>query len=286
MVPHRFGMIDFQSSTALLAAADTYPLFSLLAIMFAAVVLVSLLLIRVRQSLLIGYFCCGIVIANTGIIEQLGGGDTQAAVQQMAEFGVMLLMFVLGMEFSISELRFLRRFALVGGVLQMGLCLLVVTVVAKLTGLSWTGAFVVGVALAMSSTAVSLKTFQDMELSGSPGARLALGIAIFQDIFIIVFLVFLPLLLNTDAKDEGVMASLGMVLLRGSAFIVLAGVSAKWVIPTVLHAVARTRSRELFSLTVVGCCICLAYIGSLLQLGLALGAFVAGLAVSESEVGS
>lgn len=279
---YRSSMTDFLNSTPLLAAEGTYPLFSLLAIMFAAVVVVSLLLIRVRQSLLVGYFCCGIVIANTGIIEQLGGGDTQEAVQQMAEFGVMLLMFVIGLEFSISELRFLRRFALVGGTLQMGICLLVVMVVAKLFGISWTGAFVVGVALSMSSTAVSLKTFQDMELSGSPGARLALGIAIFQDIFIIAFLVFLPLLISTDSENDGVMVSLGMVLLRGSAFIVLAWVNAKWVIPKLLHAVARTRSRELFSLTVVGFCIGLAFIGSLLQLGLALGAFVAGLAVSES----
>ncbi len=275
-------MTDILSSKALLAAGGTYPLFSLLAIMFTAVVVVSLLLIRVRQSLLVGYFCCGIFIANTGIIEHLGGGDTQEAVQQMAEFGVMLLMFVLGMEFSISELRFLRRFALVGGALQMGICILVATVVAKLTGVSWTGAIVIGVALAMSSTAVSLKTFQDMELSGSPGARLALGIAIFQDIFIIGFLVFLPLLLSANSADEGVMASLGKVLLRGSAFMVLAWINAKWVIPKLLHAVARTRSRELFTLTVVGCCVGLAFVGSLLQLGLALGAFVAGLAVSES----
>jgi len=275
-------MTEILSSAALLAAGGTYPLFSLLAIMFTAVVVVSLLLIRVRQSLLVGYFCCGIFIANTGIIQQLGGGDTQEAVQQMAEFGVMLLMFVLGMEFSISELRFLRRFALVGGALQMGLCILVATTVAKLIGVSWTGAIVVGVALAMSSTAVSLKTFQDMELSGSPGARLALGIAIFQDIFIIAFLVFLPLLLSANSAEEGVMVSLGMVVLRGSAFMVLAWINAKWVIPRLLHAVARTRSRELFTLTVVGCCVGLAFVGSLLQLGLALGAFVAGLAVSES----
>ncbi len=276
------GMTDFPDSPALLAAGATYPLFSLLAVMLTAVVVVSLLLLRVRQSLLVGYFCCGIVIANTGIIERLGGGDSQEAVRQMAEFGVMLLMFVLGMEFSISELRFLRRFALVGGALQMGLCILVATAVAKMTGIPWAGAIVIGVALAMSSTAVSLKTFQDMELSGSPGARLALGIAIFQDIFIIAFLVFLPLLLDANSSEGGVMGSLGKVLLRSSVFMVLTWINAKWVIPKLLHAVARTRSRELFTLTVVGSCVGLAFIGSLLQLGLALGAFVAGLAVSES----
>ena len=275
-------MMQPQISTILLAAGSVPPLFSLVAVMLTAVVGVSLLLLRVRQSLLVGYFCCGILIANTGIIEILGGGDSHEAVNQMAEFGVMLLMFVLGMEFSVSELRFLRRFALVGGGLQMSICVLVSMSVALFFGISWAGAIVLGVALGMSSTAVSLKTFQDMELSGSPGARFALGVAIFQDLFIIAFLVFLPILLSSDHGEGGLMKQLGLLVLRGGAFMALAWVNARWVMPRVLHAVARTRSRELFTLTVVGCCVGLAYMGALLGLSLALGAFVAGLAVSES----
>ncbi len=266
----------------LVAASEVPPLFALLAVMLTAVVMVSLLLLRVQKSLLVGYFGCGVLIANTGVVEALGGGDTHEAVQQMAEFGVMLLMFVLGMEFSVSELRFLRRFALVGGGLQMGICGIAALAVALLIGISWPGAIIIGVALAMSSTAVSLKTFQDMELSGSPGARFALGVAIFQDLFIIAFLVFLPLLLTSGDSEGGLLSELGMLVVRGGAFMALAWVNAKWVVPNVLHAVARTRSRELFTITVVGCCVGLAWIGSLLDLSLALGAFVAGLAVSES----
>ena len=229
----------------LLAAGNAHPMFSLLAVMLTAVVVVSLLLLRARQSLLVGYFICGILIANTGIIERLGGadstGDTHVAVQQMAEFGVMLLMFVLGLEFSITELRFLRRFALVGGALQMGLCLLLVTAIAKVTGLSWPASIILGVTLAMSSTAVSLKTFQDLGLSGNPGARFALGVAIFQDIFIIAFLVFLPLLLSAgDYGDHSMLEELGLLLLRGGAFIVLAWINARWVVPRLLGAVVRT----------------------------------------------
>ncbi|MCB1078962.1 MAG: cation:proton antiporter, partial [Verrucomicrobiae bacterium] len=224
---------------------------------------------------------CGILIANSGLADSASGESSREAIQQMADFGVMLLMFVLGMEFSISELRFLRRFSFVGGGLQMAICTGLVLIVAKVSGLSWPAAIVLGVALAMSSTAVSLKTFQDMGLSGTPGARLALGVAIFQDLVIIVFLVLMPLLLGGN-HETPLLEELAMLLGRGGVFVLLAWVLAKWVFPNLLHAVARTRSRELFTLTVVGCCIGLAWVGALLQLSLALGAFVAGLVVSES----
>lgn len=88
-----------------LAAAELPPLFILLALMLVGVVLMSLLLLRLQQSLLAGYFLCGVLIANSGIIEALGGVGTQAGISQMSEFGVMLLMFTLGLEFSLSDLK-------------------------------------------------------------------------------------------------------------------------------------------------------------------------------------
>ena len=114
-----------------------------MSMMLTAVVVVSLLLIRVRQSLLVGYFVCGVIIANSGFIGSLGGENTQEALQQMAEFGVMMLMFVLGMEFSISELRFLRRYSLVGGGLQMGLCIVIALTVVKMGGVGWSAGIVI-----------------------------------------------------------------------------------------------------------------------------------------------
>jgi CPA2 family monovalent cation:H+ antiporter-2 len=149
-------------------------------------------------------------------------------------------------------------------------------------GVGWQAAVVLAVVLGMSSTAVSLKTYQDLGLSTSPGARFALAVAIFQDLFIIVFFLILPILLPTAADAEPLLTRLTGLLLRGGLFVVLAVVSAKWIIPWLLGAVTRTRNRELFTLTVVGCCIGLAFLGGMLELGLALGAFVAGLAVSES----
>lgn len=267
----------------IIAASNAIPpLFALLALMLAGVVVVSLLLLRLRQSMLAGYFICGVIIANSGVLDLLGGGTSQQGVAQMAEFGVILLMFTLGLEFSLGELRFLRRLAFVGGGWQMGLCVLITAIVCLMMKLSWQGATLLAVALAMSSTAVSLKSFQDLGLEASPGARMALAVAIFQDLFIIVFFLFLPLLLPQEGEQTAILPRLASLALRGGVFVILAGVSARWLIPGVLNAVTQTRSRELFTLTVIGCCVGLAYIGGLLGLGLALGAFIAGLAVSES----
>jgi CPA2 family monovalent cation:H+ antiporter-2 len=265
-----------------LAAAALPPLFILLALMLVGVVLISLLLLRLQQSLLAGYFICGVVIANSGIIEALGGGSTHSAISQMSEFGVMLLMFTLGLEFSLSDLKYVRRLAFVGGGWQMGLCALVAGAAAWLAGMGGTAAILVAVALAMSSTAVSLKSFQDLGHESSPGARMALAVAIFQDLFIILFFLVLPLLLPDGKETGSLLARLGSLAGRGGLFVVLAGVCARWLIPMLLNAVTKTRNRELFTLSVVGCCIGLAFIGGMLELGLALGAFVAGLAVSES----
>lgn len=266
-----------------LAATESLPpLFVLLALMLVAVVLVSLLLLHLQQSLLAGYFLCGVIIANSGILELLGGGQTQTGITQMSEFGVMLLMFTLGLEFSLSDLKYVRRLAFVGGGWQMGLCILLAGAGAWYAGFSTAAAVIVAVALAMSSTAVSLKSFQDLGQESSPGARMALAVAIFQDLFIIVFFLALPLLLPAEGEGGSLIMRIGSLLGRGGLFVVLAWIAARWLIPMLLNAVTRTRNRELFTLSVVGCCIGLAFIGGMLHLGLALGAFIAGLAVSES----
>jgi monovalent cation:H+ antiporter-2, CPA2 family len=260
------------------------PLFALLALMLVSVVLVSLLLLRLQQSLLIGYFICGVAVANSGILGQWGGEGVQESVAQMSEFGVMLLMFTLGLEFSLSDLKYLRRLAFLGGTLQMVLCMVPIIVLAVMSGYGCAAAILLSVVGAMSSTAVSVKSFQDMEMAGTPSARMALAVAIFQDLFIIAFLLLMPLLLQGhDGGGASPLAASVMGLLwRGLAFVAISLVLARYVIPRLLHTVARSRNKELFTLTVVGLCIGLAFAGATLGLSLALGAFVAGLAVSES----
>ncbi len=268
--------------SALLAVSGLPPLFSLLAVLLLGVVAMSLLLVKFRQSLLAGYFLCGVVLANSGLLGVLGGDQAQLRVSQLAEFGIMLLMFTLGLEFSLSELRYLRKAAFRGGGLQMAICGLLGTLGALVTGLNLAHSVVVGAALALSSTAVSLKMFQDLGLTASSGARFALGIAIFQDLFVIAFFVLLPVLLSGQAGGPSVWWQVGLISAQSAAFIGLSMALAKWVIPRLLHAVASARNGELFSLTVIGLCVGLAFLGGVLHLSLALGAFVAGLAVSES----
>ena len=121
----------------ILAVGETSPMFGLLALVLVAVVLVSLVLVRFKQSLLVGYFVCGVVLANSGALG-LVGAESEEVIQSLAELGVILLMFTIGVEFSVAEMRHLRRVALVGGGWQVGL----VTLAAA--GVAWRLRLVVG----------------------------------------------------------------------------------------------------------------------------------------------
>jgi CPA2 family monovalent cation:H+ antiporter-2 len=266
----------------LLASADISPMFSLLALMLVGVVAVSLVLLRLRQSLLIAYFLCGVAIANTGLLESVAGDSARETVTTMSDYGVMLLLFVLGMEFSLSELKHLRRYAFTGGGLQMAITMLAAGAATwAYFGLPWTQVVVVAVACALSSTAISVKMYQDMGIAASSGARLALGIAIFQDIFVIFFRVILPALIASGPGPQELGPALVGVVAKGVAFVGIAVLLARFVIPHLLHTVAMTKSRELFTLTVAGLCMGVAFLAALMGLSVVLGAFVAGLAVSE-----
>lgn len=264
----------------LLGAAGVPPMFSLLAFMLVGVVVASLVLLKLRQSLLVAYFLCGLAIANTGLLEAVAGGEAREAVASMSEIGVMLLLFVLGMEFSLGELKHLRRYAFFGGTAQVVLTMLVAGWVAHdVFQLAWPMSLTIAVACALSSTAISVKLYHDMGLSASSGARFALGVAIFQDIFVILFLVLMPALFPGGDKSMG--SALAITLGKGIAFVAFAILLSRYVIPRLLHAVSETRSRELFTLTVAGLCVGVAFLAALMNLSLVLGAFVAGLAVSE-----
>ena len=266
----------------LLASADISPMFSLLALMLVGVVAVSLVLLRLRQSLLIAYFLCGVAIANTGLLESVAGDSARETVTTMSDYGVMLLLFVLGMEFSLSELKHLRRYSFTGGGLQMAITMLAAGAATwAYFGLPWTQVVVVAVACALSSTAISVKMYQDMGIAASSGARLALGIAIFQDIFVIFFLVILPALIASGPGPHELGPALIGMVAKGVAFVGIAVLLARFVIPHLLHTVAMTKSRELFTLTVAGLCMGVAFLAALMGLSVVLGAFVAGLAVSE-----
>lgn len=262
-----------------LAATDTVPeFFVLLSLILVSVVFVSLLFARLRQSLLVGYFLCGVALSNSGILGW-AGADSGELIHALSEIGVILLLFTLGIEFSVNELKTLKRPALIGGSIQVSLSALVATVAAYCWGLNLEHAIVAGFAFALSSTAVSMKCFQDMGAPDSPPGRVALGIALFQDLAVIFFMVLLPVLLDDGNEGSG---ALIFALAKASVFCGAMIMLSRYGVPQLLEAVANTRSRELFTVAVVGLCVVVAVVTGLLGLSPALGAFVAGVVVSNS----
>jgi CPA2 family monovalent cation:H+ antiporter-2 len=252
----------------------------MLALVLILAVFVSLILVKLRQSLLVGYFLCGILIANSGVLVLVGVPPDDPMIGNLGELGVILLMFTLGLEFSLGELRHLWRVALIGGGVQVALTASIATACARFAGIAWPEAIVLSVAVALSSTAVAMKSFQEIGQPNNPGARVALGVALFQDILVILFILLLPAIYG---RSEGsTVGQIAWALTKGTLFLGAAVLLGRYGNTLLLHAVARTRSRELFTLTIIGTCAAVALAGEALDLSLALGAFAAGLVLSES----
>jgi CPA2 family monovalent cation:H+ antiporter-2 len=260
--------------------ANISPLFALLTLVLVLAVLVSLVLVKYRQSLLVGYLLCGVLIGNAGLLWLTGTDRGDPVIYNLAEIGVVLLMFTLGIEFSLGELRHLWRTALIGGGFQVGITAVIAGIVASLFKFPVADSIVLGIAVALSSTAVAMKSFQDLGQQNNPGARASLGIALFQDILVILVFLVMPSLYRGAGEKIG--GEIALALVKGMAFLAGAWLLGRYGITPLLHAVARTRSRELFTLTVIGLCAGVAFAGGALDLSLALGAFAAGLVVSES----
>jgi len=260
--------------------ANISPLFALLTLVLVLAVLVSLVCVRFKQSLIVGYLLSGVLIGNVGLLWFTGTDKGDPEIAQFAEIGVVLLMFTLGVEFSFAELKHLWRTALIGGGIQVGLTATITGLTARAFGFPAADSIILGIAVAISSTAVAMKSFQDLGQQNNPGARASLGIALFQDILVILVFLVMPAFYHQG--NGGLGWQLGVSIVKGLVFLAGAGLLGRFGLTPLLHAVARTRSRELFTLTVIGLCAGVAFAGSALDLSLALGAFTAGLVVSES----
>jgi CPA2 family monovalent cation:H+ antiporter-2 len=232
--------------------------------------------VRLRQPPIVGYLLAGVAIgpATPGFV-----GDVER-IAVLADVGVVLLLFALGIQFSIRELREVQRVALPGGALQVAAILVVGTGAGLLLGLEPAAAFVVGACLSVSSTLVLLKNLLDRGEVDSLHGRTAIGWAIFQDIATIVFIVALPALAGGEAIGPLIIA-----LVKAALFLALAYVVGTRLFPWLFGAIARLGSPELFLLAVVATALLTAFVSSaVFGLSLALGAFVAGILVSESDL--
>ena len=231
---------------------------------------------RIRVPAIVGFLLTGILVGPHGM------GLIKAAheVEVLAEVGMVLLLFTIGIEFSLKNLLQIRKSVLIGGSLQVLLTILVTFVIARQIGQPFGQSIFIGFLISLSSTAIVLKLIQERAEIDSPHGRTSLAILIFQDVIIVPMILVTPLLAGA-AGNLG--QSLFALVAKGIGIVLLVMVSAKWIVPQVLYQVARTRSRELFLLSVVVICLAIAWLTSSAGLSLALGAFLAGLIISESE---
>lgn len=260
-------------------AEDQFLVLLTLALLLA--VGASLLLGKLKLPPLPGYFLCGILLAASGWVDLRGGAPAAALLSQMGNVGIILLMFTIGAESSLHELMLMRRSGLVAGLAQLSLTAAAAALALSALGLSGTALALTAFLAALSSTAVGLKLFQDFGLANHPGARLTLGVALLQDLVVILLLVLLPGL-TSGLKLHQAAQLTGLLTLKGLVFLALAAALSRFGIPQLLRLVSHSRSRELFTLSVLALCSGIASLGSLLGLNSALGAFAAGLAVSGS----
>jgi len=231
---------------------------------------------RLRVPTIVGFLLTGILAGPYG----LGLVKEVHKVEILAELGVVLLLFTIGIEFSLGRLLQIKKSVLMGGSIQALLTFLVIFVIARQLGQPIGESIFIGFLISLSSTAIVLKLIQERAEVNSPHGRTTLGILIFQDIIIVPMILVTPLLAGVTG-DSG--ESVLILIAKGIGIIGLVFVSAKWIVPQVLYQIARTRSRELFLLSVIVICLAVAWITSSAGLSLALGAFLAGLIISESE---
>ena len=244
-------------------------------ILFGLALVTVVILRRLNFPSIIGFLVTGMLAGpySLGFIK-----DTHQ-VEQMAEYGVVLLLFTIGIEFSLKELMRIRHLVLLGGGLQLVLTILAVTALGTLFHFSIPQSVFFGFLVALSSTAILMKLLIDAGEMDTPQGKTALGILIFQDLCIVPLMLFTPLLAG---GGNGVLEII-IISLKAVAVILAAHYGARFAVPWIFEQVVKSRSRELFILMIIFIGMGTAWLTAQAGLSLALGAFIAGLAISESE---
>ncbi len=252
------------------------PILTDLVIIFGLSLVVLFICHQFRVPVTVGFILTGILAGP----HLLGLVTAIHEVEMLAEIGVILLLFTIGVEFSFANLLQIRQSVLVAGPIQVAATCLAGLFFALQFGKTIGEAVFIGFLVSLSSTAIVLKLLQERAEVDAPHGRISLGILIFQDIIIVPMMLLVPLL---SGASENIGASFLILLAKGVLIIALVIASAKWVVPHVLYQIARTGNRELFLLSIVLICTAVAWLTAQAGLSLALGAFLAGLIVSETE---
>lgn len=274
-------VLSFNKSSVLMASpgmlllAVGLPFLGEIAALFAASVLVAYLCYRLGLVPIAGFLLAGVIIGPGA----LGLVEDKALIDMLAEVGVILLLFTIGIEFSLEKMARLGRTIVIGGGLQVGFTVTVVTLLLLAFGIDVKAGLYTGCLIALSSTAIVLGLLAERGETGSPAGQVALSMLIFQDFAIIAMVLFVPMLGGGGGTAFDVLRALGEAILLIVGVVLLARKAVPWM----LDQIAGSRRHELFLLAVVTICLGTAWVTSLANVSLALGAFLAGMVVSESH---
>ena len=256
-------------------AAVTLPFLTELVALLALSVAIAYLCYRIRLVPIVGFLLTGVAIGPTA----LGLVDDVEVIEAMAEVGVILLLFTIGVEFSLEKVARIRKLIFGGGMLQVVSTTTVVVLLLLPFGVPLAAALFTGCLVALSSTAIVLQLLADRDEATTPHGQYSVAILIFQDLAIIAMVLVVTASGAEDSSIGGILLS----LLGALAVISVVLIAARRIVPFLLERVALTSRRELFLLMIVTICFGTAWLTSLAGVSLALGAFLAGLLVSESR---
>lgn len=252
-----------------------YEILKLLVLIFSVSACVVFLLHKLNVPPLVGFIVSGVLIGPSGF----GLAKNTADIELLADIGVMLLLFIVGIESSLGNLMKMRKEVTRAGTVQFLMASLLTTMLLLPVLGDAKQALFFGFLIALSSTSIVLKMLAERGEMDSPHGRIMLGVLIFQDMIVVPLMLITPVL-----KGEGLhLMQLGVKMGTAAALVALIFVAARWIVPQVLHQVVHVKSRELFIITIILLCLGTALLTSQFGLSLALGAFLAGLIVSESE---
>ncbi|MCY3001699.1 MAG: cation:proton antiporter [Planctomycetota bacterium] len=248
-----------------------------LVVVLAAAILGVMLLHRLRLPAIAGLLLAGACVGPTG----LGLIEDADAVARLAEIGVALLLFTIGLEFSLSGLRRIAWMVGVGGALQVGLTLLATFAIARLAGFEAERAVFAGFLVALSSTAIVLRSLSEHGETDAPHGKLIVGVLLFQDLCVVPMMLVVPMLAEGRAHPGAILRALA----EAGAVVVATVVLARFILPRAFRLVARTQRRDVFLLAALLVGAGIGWATSAAGLSLALGAFLAGLVLADSEYG-
>lgn len=247
----------------------------LLVVIFGTSAIVVFLLNRIKIPSIVGFLIAGTIIGPHG----LGIVKDIHSIEMLAEIGVVLLLFTIGIEFSLAKLMRMKKAVLVGGGVQVLLTIALTALAVYIVSGNVNRSVFFGFLIALSSTAIVMKLLAEKGETDSPHGRVMIGILIFQDLCVIPLMLLTPSLTSEGINIMDISVKMGKAILIISIVLL----SARWAVPGLLHQVVHTKSRELFIVTIILICLGIALLTSQFGLSLALGAFLAGLVISESE---